>query len=190
MDSGASGHVAGDYQNFEYFQPSSSIQKVRTVGGETHGIEGLGSSIVKTKTGEIKLTNVKYVPSLTKNLISVGAIVDTSNLVIFTHTYYFIIDAHNHSMIASGTRNPVNGLHNIENVFEINSIEKEDKASLWHRCFGHLSYFGLGHLAKTQTVTGLSKIDPYHRVCEHCLADKQHRERFPRQSTNMASETV
>ena len=127
---------------------------------------------MKTKTGEIKLMNVKHVPSLTKNLVFVGAIADTGNLVVFIHTHCFIIDAHDHKMLASGTRNPVSRLYSIGNDSEINSIEKEDKASLWHRRFGHLSYFGLGHLVKTQTVTGLPKIYSYHRVCKHCLASK------------------
>jgi hypothetical protein len=92
MDNGATTHVAGDYHNFEYIHPSSSIQEVRIAGGETHGIEGLGSSTVKTKTGEIKLINVKYVPSLTKNLVSVGAIADRGNLVVFTHNHCFVLD--------------------------------------------------------------------------------------------------
>jgi hypothetical protein len=53
-----------------------------TAGGEHHPVQASGNSIVKTSAGEIKLTNVKYVPTLTKNLILVGAVADSSNCSI------------------------------------------------------------------------------------------------------------
>ena len=41
---------------------------------------------------EIKLTNIKYVHSFKKNLISIEAIVDTKNIVVFSHSYCWIED--------------------------------------------------------------------------------------------------
>jgi hypothetical protein len=38
-------------------------------------MQGLGSTSVKTPTGEIKLTNIKYVPSFHKKLMLVGTVV-------------------------------------------------------------------------------------------------------------------
>lgn len=74
MDSGASGHVVGDIKKLEYYQESNSSQGVKTTDGKSHGIQGSGNAIVKTSLGEIKLTNVKNVLGLNKNLIFVGSI--------------------------------------------------------------------------------------------------------------------
>jgi hypothetical protein len=69
---------------------SSNLQicEVRSGGGESHAVKHTGSSTVRTNSGEIKLTNVKYVPSMKKNLMSVGAISDTRNLVLFSDKHY------------------------------------------------------------------------------------------------------
>jgi hypothetical protein len=66
MDSGASGHVAGDIQQLDHFQANSSFQGVQTARGEKHGT---GTTTVKTTSREIKLENVMYVPSFKKNLL-------------------------------------------------------------------------------------------------------------------------
>jgi hypothetical protein len=57
---------------------------VRTGGGESHAVKGSSTATVKTNSGEINLTNVKYVPSMRKNLVSMGLIADIGRLVVFS----------------------------------------------------------------------------------------------------------
>jgi hypothetical protein len=117
MDSGASSHVTGDYHHFDNLQPSSSFQEVRTAGGESHEVRGSRPSTIKTQTGEIKLANVKYVPSLKKNLISVGTINDSGNHLVFTNSHCHVLDepfiASDHRIVASGHRSPINGMYSM-----------------------------------------------------------------------------
>jgi hypothetical protein len=87
MDSGTSGHVVGDIEKLEYYQESNNSQGVKTADGNSHGIQGFGNATVKTSSWEIKLTNVKNVLGLNKNLISVGSIADIGNLVVFSRTH-------------------------------------------------------------------------------------------------------
>jgi hypothetical protein len=111
MDSGASSHVAANYQSLKELQMGNLGHGICATGGETHAIQGSRSTSVKTPIGEIKLTDVKYVPSFHKNFMSVGAIVDIGNLVLFSKENCFILDQINHNIIATGHRTLENGLY-------------------------------------------------------------------------------
>ena len=71
MDSSASRHIALDQKKINQFtNVDSSSSEVKSGGGESHVIQGTGTSIVQIDSSVIKLTKVKYVLSMTKNLIS------------------------------------------------------------------------------------------------------------------------
>jgi transposase InsO family protein len=189
MDSGASGHVVGDFNRLDQFHGETSSQNVRTAEGKTHEIQGVGTATVKTNSGELKLTEIKYVPSLKRNLISVGAITDTGNLVVFSKTHCWILDKVDHNrIIATGYRNPINGLYSFGNTLQTNMVASENTSTLWHRRYGHLSYKGLSHLSTEQRVIGLPAIELTTKTCESCLAGRQARKSFPQKLVNRASE--
>jgi hypothetical protein len=123
-----------------------------------------------------------------KNLVSVGSITDTGLIVKFFDHHFWILDKFNQThAVASGVRDPSNGLYRFNESFEGNSLEYKDRVTLWHKRYGYLSYFGLDHLSKYNKVSGFPKIDPHHKICESCLAGRQHRERFLRKSDNRAT---
>jgi hypothetical protein len=130
MDSGASGHVTANYQSLDQLQLGTSGQEIRAAGGETHPIQGSGSASVQTPTSEIKLTDVKYVPSFRKNLMSVGAVADTGNLVFFSKENCFTLDQKDHSIIASGHRSSGNGLYCFRSTSQSLIAESCDKTTL------------------------------------------------------------
>ena len=112
LDSGATGHIVADYHKLDS-RPSTSgveISEMKTGGGESHAVVGQGNATVKTPTGEIKLKPVKYVPSMTRNLISVGAIADCGNNVIFSDKKCWIVNKQG-DVIGSSLRNTSNGLY-------------------------------------------------------------------------------
>jgi hypothetical protein len=149
MDSGASGHVAANYQSLDQVQLSTSRQGIRAAGRGTHTIQGSGSASVKTSSSQIKLTDIKYVPSFRKNLMSVGTVADTGNLILFSKENCFILDQTNHNIIASGLRTPGNGLYCFGDAPKSFLAETSDKSILWHLRYGHLSYPSFNHLART-----------------------------------------
>jgi hypothetical protein len=67
FDSGTSGYITADSHKVEQYGNPSGVQirEVWTGGGEPHLVVGVGSSTVHIDSGTIKLTNVKYVPSMT-----------------------------------------------------------------------------------------------------------------------------
>jgi hypothetical protein len=196
MDSGATGHVASESHKLDPGSTSSvRIQEVRTRGGESQSVHGVGTATVNTSSGEIKLTDVKYVSTMKKNLISVGRVTDLGHLILFSNTSCWILDKFNPDhIIATGHRDTSNGLYRFESSLQnsslqANTVEEIDVTNLWHRRFGHLSFLGLSHLETKQRVIGLPKISLEHRVCACCLAGQQHREHFSRKSETRAQKT-
>jgi len=135
------GHIAADYHKFDQ-QPSSSdveISEIKTKGGEYHPIKGSGNATVKTESGTIKLKSVSYVPSMTKNLISVGATTDSGYKVIFSDLQCWILDEQG-CIIGSRHRDSSNGLYYFKNLTNTLLTTHLDVATLWHRHLRHLSY--------------------------------------------------
>ena len=75
---------------------------------------GIGSATVNMEDGSIKLKSVKYVPSMRKNLVSVGAIADSGHKVSFSKSHCWITNTQGH-VITSGRRDPSNGLYCFQN---------------------------------------------------------------------------
>ena len=135
------------------------------------------------------MTNVLYVPSLKRNLVSVGSLADQGHVVMFTNKSCIILDnLKNRKVIGKGIRNKTNGLYQlgVNPVIEANHVASENEIKLWHRRYGHLHYKGLNHLSRKRRVKGLPDIGVLSEVCAECLAGRQHRAPFPAKSENRA----
>ena len=144
MDSGASTYVTGTKANLTEITESSPIRGVRLWGGKNHAIHSIIATIT-IDSRAINMTNVLYVPSLKKSLISVGAIADIGWFILFSaKKCYFLDNMSNRQVIALGCRDPRNGLYRLNHVHQVNSIKEE--GILWHKQYGHLSQLGLDHL--------------------------------------------
>jgi len=152
---------------------------VRTGGGEPHAIKRTGISTTKTLVGEIKLTNVEYVLSMKKNLISNGSIINSGNIVVFSDLYCWIFNKGNyHDIMAIRYRDPSDGLYRFGNNFKasiINLVATKNVsinkvAELCYKHYSHLSFQGLFHLLKQNKVHGLPLVNFLHIACKNYLA--------------------
>ena len=89
IDSGASSHVTGDRSMPSSFQPTTSNFGVSIASGARLPVVGKGILHVEANKN-IKL--ILYVPGLTKNLLFVGKLTDTSHLVVFTPESCFVLE--------------------------------------------------------------------------------------------------
>ena len=190
LDSGATGHIAADHHKLEHSQsrPGIEIIEVKTGGGESHAVCGTGSATVNTEDGSIKLKSVKYVPSMRKNLVSVGAIADSSHKVSFSKSHCWITNTQGY-VIASGRRDHSNGLYYFRNQIAALTTYNSEITTLWHRRLGHISFPNLYYLSQTPNVIGLPKLGLEKRICHCCLSGRQHRERFPKASETRAEKS-
>ena len=131
------------------------ISEVRIEGGESYGIQVTSTSIVNTTLGDIKLSNVKYVPTMKKNLILVASITDPDHIVVFSNTHCYVF--HKGKVIAFDHRDFSNGLY----VFGIDFLDYHNHHAhivedhsyllmLWHCHLRHLSFRAINYLHESQ----------------------------------------
>lgn len=82
IDSGCSAHVTGNPSLIENLDMTNPGAVMRTAGNQSLPAEGTGV-VNLSSSGEIKLNNVYYVPGISWNLLSVGAVADSRYTLVF-----------------------------------------------------------------------------------------------------------
>jgi len=59
----------------------------------------------------------------------------------------------------------------------------EDSTQLWHCKYGNLGFKGLKNLEQQKIVNGMPPLKSPSKICKDCLARKQQRDPFPKEST-------
>ncbi|GJS62986.1 retrotransposon protein, putative, ty1-copia subclass, partial [Tanacetum coccineum] len=142
-------------------------------------IRGIGKVRVQLRDGSsFVLNNVRYIPELKRNLISLGTLEKEGFTVKMQSGKVKVINGSR--VVLSGTRrdNCVYSLDGHAMAGELNaSVEEKDSlAQVWHKRLGHISEAGLQVLEK-QGLFGkesLGKLD----FCENCVLGKSHRVSF------------
>lgn len=92
LDSGATHHVSGDSLAFSSIHPTSGAH-VRSVGGQSHNVTGVGNVDIQLSSGEIKIvSSVFYAPGITKNMLSVGTLADQHKIMVLRSNGCFVIN--------------------------------------------------------------------------------------------------
>lgn len=89
LDSGARSHFSNSKQSLSNFAATTTSANVTTAGGAQLPVTGKG----KVKfPGNKAMSNVLYVPSIQKNLLSVGQLADQGHNVLFTSRHCYVMD--------------------------------------------------------------------------------------------------
>ena len=102
VDSSTSNHMTSHKEWFSYLEKPMQPGVVATGDDTPHPIENVGEVPLSHVRQNGKLMNVLHVPTITKNLVSVGQIVDQGMQVWFTHLGCFIEEEG--QVIAQGRR--------------------------------------------------------------------------------------
>ena len=115
-----------------------------------------------------KLMNVLHVPTITKNMVSVGQIVDQGMYVRFTHLGCFIEEEG--EIIAQGRRDErmfILNTNDIGTALFAEGQKVESNIDLWHKRVGHVNYQRLQDLQSKQVVFRLPKFSGQKvQICE------------------------
>ena len=86
VDSGASNHMTSHGNWFKELDAIRTLGYVETGDDTVHPIEHMGRVPLVMQNGKVKhLEDVLHVPTITKNLVSVGQMVDQGLQVKFSH---------------------------------------------------------------------------------------------------------
>ena len=127
------------------------------------------------------LKNVKHIPDIRFNFISVGRLVDEG----FCNTFYGDVWklTKGAMVVARGKKCETLYLMRANLVKDrINVVEDEDTIELWHQRLSHISEKGLAVLAKKGLLSGVKGTHLKRRA--HCLTGKQNRVSFKNSSSS------
>ena len=178
LDSGCTYHMS---PNREWFFDLAELNGGVVYMGNDNACKtgGIGSIRLKNHDGSIRvLKDVRYVPSLKKNLISLGAL-ESKGLAVTVRDGILKVTS-GALVIMKGTRR--NNLYYYQGSTVVGTAavastdDKLETTKLWHMRLGHAGEKSLQILAKQGLLKGAKacKLD----FCEHCVLGKQKRVKF------------
>jgi hypothetical protein len=189
IDNGASRHMIGDQAILSNLNENKTSYKVELGDKNTYPVERIGQAFVKLKiSNNVHLSNVLYVPSLEKNLVSISCLEDKGNIIAFVD-----------GKVLSWPRDS-----SIENARVIGTregrlyrlLEQNDEAlvhdevnpnEIWHRRYAHINYKELPFLKRM--VEGIPELQSTHEgICKGCALGKNVKKPFS--SSNNKSKEI
>jgi hypothetical protein len=178
LDSGASNHMCLHKHWFSTYQPIDD--GVVFMGNDIScKIVGIGSIRIKMYDGSIRtLTDVRHVPELRKNLISLGVLDSTGYKCTIQGGVMKVFKGILQVMKANKIRN----LYHLEGRTESDqatttiSENASDSTHLWHQRLGHMSEKGLKVLVDRKLLPSLKSLNL--NFCKHCIYGKHSRQKF------------
>ncbi|TXG72438.1 hypothetical protein EZV62_001017 [Acer yangbiense] len=177
LDSGCTFHMTPNKQLFDTFQ-SLDAGKVLMGNDACCKVTGIGSVKLKLHDGMVKtLTDVRYIPDLKRNLISLG-VLDSNGYCYKAQNG--VLKVMKGSMVVMKAEKR-NGLYLLDGVAIIGTAAVAapkilDKTTLWHRRLTHVSEKGLMELSKQGLLCG-DKLDKL-SFCDHCVYGKMIKVKF------------
>lgn len=175
LDSGCSFHMS---PNLEWFVNYKAKKAGSVLLGDDYecNIEGIGDIRLKLHDGVVRLlTNVRYIPKLKRNLISLG-VLDGSGHKYSSENGVLSITKHGITVMKGVKENGLYYLVGDTVSGESAHVSAQDNTQLWHARMGHLSEKGLRQLSK-QNLLGGDQIT-HLQFCENCVLGKSHKVGF------------
>ena len=176
LDSGCSFHMCLNKNLFTNYETCDG--GIVVMGNDSScRVVGRGSIRLKMFDGMIReLRDVRHVPDLKRNLISLGMLDKIGCLVKLESGTLKVLKG---SMVVM-KENMSNGLYVLQESAVTGDVvvsnQKINKTMLWHMRLGHMSERGLVELSK-QGVLGVDKIEPL-KFCEDCVLGKSSKVKF------------
>jgi hypothetical protein len=165
----------------------------------THPITQIGKVPLSMQDGQTKyLKDVLHVSTITKNLVSIGQMVEQGLQVTFNLNGCFVEDMKNQGkLITKGENNGRMFILDV-NMPEVNSMlflhgKGVGDIGIWHKQVSHVNLQRLKLKEKQNLVESLLKFGTEEvmlEVCETCQLGKQARHPFPAQTTHVSSKPL
>ena len=185
VDSGASFHATARREIIANYV-AGDFGRVYLGDNEPCSIVGKGDVKIRLSNGRTwELKGVRHVPSLRKNLISVGQLASSGFLTTFDSTSWKV--SRGAMVMASGKKQGT--LYITDSHSDVIAVAgKEGDAGLWHNRLGHMSEKGMKALHSKGKLTGLTAVDL--DFCEDCVYGKPKRVSFLKDGRELKTERL
>ena len=176
LDTGCSFHMTPRRDLFREFKELRSGY-VKMGNDTCSQVMGIGSIKFRNSDGtQIILTDVRYMPTMSRNLISLGTLED--NGCWFKSQDGTLKVVKGCSTILKGQkRDTLYILQGVAELGESNTVESDkDETALWHSRLGHMSQKGMEVLVKKGCLN--REVIKELKFCEDCVYGKNHRVSF------------
>ena len=172
LDSGASFHATSQKEFFEKYVPGN-LGKVYLGDDQPCAIIGKGVVKIKLNGSVWELKDVRHIPDLRRNLISVGQLASEGYTTIFHGDDWKI--SKGAMTVARGKKSGTLYM-TTEARCSITVAAGNETPNLWHQRLGHMSEKGMKIMHSKGKLPGLqsTEID----MCEDCILGKQKRVSF------------
>ena len=178
MDSGCSFHMCPNIAWFQNFSNKES-DTVYMGNNQSCSVQGIGDIYLKMHDNKIRmLTNVRYVPRLKRNLISLGTLDELGYSYKAENDFMHIFK--NNDLILTGTNKHGLCVLNGCSLFPVDvsfaCVVKSDKTDLWHLRLCHMSQKDMQTLSNQGYLNSVSACSL--NFYEPSTLGKQHRLSF------------
>ena len=190
IDSGSTCHITSNKNFFENLRTDTE-EYIYTADGKSVKVEGIGNgylNIIDSKNIErkIEISNVKFVPGINGNLISVAKLAEKGFKVLF-YDNVCTISKNDLKIECYKGKNNLYPLNLKTNKKECINLVTEN-INIWHKRLGHKNYYDLKRLSNG-LVDDIKIIDAARQECETCLKAKFSQLKFGK-STRISNEPL
>lgn len=158
-DSGATHYITSDLANLNFHSPYEGSDHLKLWNVSGFPIEHIGFVSFTSRTTTLQLSDVFYVPSITKNLLSMHQFTKDNNWLIEFHPYAFYIKnlVTKQELLRYGMKNGLYD-HNfnksiLKSVFRVEYNTSQE----WHHRLGHPDFRILKHILSSINESHLDK---------------------------------
>jgi hypothetical protein len=180
INNGASRNMTGDQARLSNLNEKNTLYKVELGDKTTYPMEGSRQASIKMKTSNyVHLSNVLYVPSLEKNLVSISCLEDKGNIIAFVDGKVLSLhedsNIENARVIGNSEGNMYRLLEQNEEALVHNEVNPNE---LWNIRYAHINYQALPFLKRM--VEGIPELHPTHEgIYKGCALGKNIKKPFP-----------
>ena len=181
IDSGSTIHIANSLQGMQNLRkPVGSEQSILSGNKMGSHVEAIGTCILTLSSGFVlKLERTFYVPSFSRNLISVSRLVPFGYSFNFKDTSFRLLyksDCVGNGILSDGLYRILLQNDNTQSSMHVHAGIKrcninEDSSILWHRRLGHISIERIKRLVKDGVLSTLDFTN--FKTCVDCIKGKQ-----------------
>eukprot|EP00253_Pinus_taeda_P022012 PITA_22012 len=182
LDSGASFHMTDDKNLFNTLEEKDLQMHIKMGDDGKYRVSSEGTIVFQREHGApLTLTNVKYVPSLKKNLVSVTMLEDKGYDVVFSKGKAFLRHISTGQTKRIGIR--VKNLYKpeVDDYAALSSkvelVQNQDVGELWHIRLGHLHHGALKIMQQISTGLPKGKLEQMD-TCKGCTLGKYEKYSF------------
>ena len=191
LDSGASYHIC---PNREFFSTYEQIDGGNVTMANSAACKVVGIGLVRIQTHDgvfCTLNEVRHVPQMTKNLISLSLL--DSKGFSFKGEGGVMYVCQGSKVVLTGLKrgtlyylrgSTVTGSADVAS----SEVQTMDMTRLWHMRLGHMGERGMQILSKRDLFSG-HKVQSL-EFCEHCVFGKLHRSKFPKKAVHQTKGTL